>query len=88
MRGTIISSPNMYVFMAWCLVKHRDNFTFALSQGVVIAERTHLIVLSHHRRHFWKSWMQMSIAAYFSHAFYGLHFTYVVNTELCQNRCF
>jgi len=21
----------LYVFMAWCLVKHRDNFTFALT---------------------------------------------------------
>jgi hypothetical protein len=23
--------PPYYVFMAWCLVKHRDNFTFTLS---------------------------------------------------------
>jgi hypothetical protein len=27
MRGTIPPLPQ-YVFMAWCLVKHRDNFTF------------------------------------------------------------
>jgi hypothetical protein len=27
MRGTILPLPQ-YVFMAWCLVKHRDNFTF------------------------------------------------------------
>jgi hypothetical protein len=30
MHGTI--PPLLtYVFMAWCLVKHRDNFTFTLS---------------------------------------------------------
>jgi hypothetical protein len=28
MRGAIPPLPN--VFMAWCLVKHRDNFTFTL----------------------------------------------------------
>jgi hypothetical protein len=27
MRGGISPLPR-YVFMAWCLVKHRDNFTF------------------------------------------------------------
>jgi hypothetical protein len=27
MRGAIPLHPQ-YVFMAWCLVKHRDNFTF------------------------------------------------------------
>jgi hypothetical protein len=27
MRGAISTLP-LYVFMAWCLVKHRDNFTF------------------------------------------------------------
>jgi hypothetical protein len=27
MRGDIPALPQ-YVFMAWCLVKHRDNFTF------------------------------------------------------------
>jgi hypothetical protein len=27
MRGPIPPLPQ-YVFMAWCLVKHRDNFTF------------------------------------------------------------
>jgi hypothetical protein len=26
------STPH-YVFMAWCLVKHRDNFTFTLHQN-------------------------------------------------------
>jgi hypothetical protein len=29
MRGAIPLLPH-YVFMAWCLVKHRDNFTFTL----------------------------------------------------------
>jgi hypothetical protein len=29
MRGAISPLP-LYVFMAWCLVKHRDNFTFYL----------------------------------------------------------
>jgi hypothetical protein len=29
MSGAIPSFPQ-YVFMAWCLVKHRDNFTFTL----------------------------------------------------------
>jgi hypothetical protein len=29
MSGTIPPLPQ-YVFMAWCLVKHRDNFTFTL----------------------------------------------------------
>jgi hypothetical protein len=34
MRGTILLLPQ-YVFMAWCLVKHRDTFTFALSSVVL-----------------------------------------------------
>jgi len=29
-RAAITLLPQ-YVFMAWCLVKHRDNFTFTLS---------------------------------------------------------
>jgi hypothetical protein len=29
MRGAIPPLPQ-YVFMAWCLVKHRDNFNFYL----------------------------------------------------------
>jgi len=29
MRGAIPPLPQ-YVFMAWCLVKHRDNFTLLL----------------------------------------------------------
>jgi hypothetical protein len=31
MRGAIPPLPQ-YVFMAWCLVEHRDNFTFYLKQ--------------------------------------------------------
>jgi hypothetical protein len=30
MRGAIPLLPQ-YAFMAWCLVKHRDNFTFYLA---------------------------------------------------------
>jgi hypothetical protein len=30
MRGAIPPLPQ-YVFMAWCLVKHRDNFTFTFT---------------------------------------------------------
>jgi hypothetical protein len=35
MRGAIPPLPQ-YDFMAWCLVKHRDNFTFTLplDQGI------------------------------------------------------
>jgi hypothetical protein len=28
MRGAIPQLPQQYAFMAWCVVKHRDNFTF------------------------------------------------------------
>jgi len=34
MRGAILPLPQ-YVFMAWCLVKHRNNFTFYLLLFVV-----------------------------------------------------
>jgi hypothetical protein len=34
MRGTIPPLPQ-YVFMAWCLVKHRHNFTFLPFIGYV-----------------------------------------------------
>jgi hypothetical protein len=33
MRGAIPPLPQ-YIFMAWCLVKHRDNFTFNLSPNI------------------------------------------------------
>jgi hypothetical protein len=29
------TSTPLYVFMAWCLVKHRDNFTFAVSFKII-----------------------------------------------------
>jgi hypothetical protein len=35
MSGAIPSLPQ-YVFMAWCLVKHRDNFTFYLDKAASI----------------------------------------------------
>jgi len=31
MRGAILPLPQ-YVFMAWCLVKHRDNFAFYIDK--------------------------------------------------------
>jgi len=31
MRGSI--PPFLQYFMAWCLVKHRDNFTFTITDG-------------------------------------------------------
>jgi len=34
MRG-FIPSLSQYVFMAWCLLKHRDNFTFYLLRSYV-----------------------------------------------------
>jgi len=35
MRGAIPLLPQ-YVFMAWCLVKHKDNFTFTLSENTLV----------------------------------------------------
>jgi hypothetical protein len=32
MSGAIHPLPQ-YAFMAWCLVKHRDNFTFTFTRG-------------------------------------------------------
>jgi hypothetical protein len=32
MRGAIPPLPQ-YAFIAWCLVKHRDNFTFTFMNG-------------------------------------------------------
>jgi hypothetical protein len=34
MRGAISPLPQ-YAFMAWCLVKHRDNFTFTFYVAVL-----------------------------------------------------
>jgi hypothetical protein len=35
MRGAIPLLPQ-YVFMAWCLVKHRDNFTLLCNNIIII----------------------------------------------------
>jgi hypothetical protein len=39
MCGAISPLPQ-YVFMAWCLVKHRDNFTFTPYRRIDINETT------------------------------------------------
>jgi hypothetical protein len=31
-----VLKDTQYVFMAWCLVKHRDNFTFLLITNVTV----------------------------------------------------
>jgi hypothetical protein len=35
MSGAVLPLPQ-YAFMAWCLVKHRDNFTFLRLHGVIV----------------------------------------------------
>jgi hypothetical protein len=35
----IYTSTPQYVFMAWCLVKHRDNFTFTIQLLFIVVER-------------------------------------------------
>jgi hypothetical protein len=44
MRGAIHSLPH-YVFMAWCLVKHRDNFTFTTVSTPALASTQSPILL-------------------------------------------
>jgi hypothetical protein len=46
MRGAI-PPLRLYVFMAWCLIKHRDNFTFILP---LIKQRAHAFVGKDTRR--------------------------------------
>jgi hypothetical protein len=41
MHGAILSLPQ-YAFMAWCLVKHRDNFTFYLYLTKEMRMSTHI----------------------------------------------
>jgi len=42
-----LHSPN--VFMAWCLVKHRDNFTFLLSEATITQGKDRVVpVIKHH----------------------------------------
>jgi hypothetical protein len=43
MRGAI-SPLRQYVFMAWCLVKHRDNFTLPLTLCVA-SQRVFIVVV-------------------------------------------
>jgi hypothetical protein len=38
MRGAI-PPLRQYVFMAWCLIKHRDNFTFTLPVVLAVDAR-------------------------------------------------
>jgi hypothetical protein len=40
MRGAIPPIPQ-YVFMEWCLVKQRDNFTFTHGLGIEAGSREH-----------------------------------------------
>jgi hypothetical protein len=35
MSGAMPPLP-LYVFMEWCLVKHRDNFTFTIIQMLAV----------------------------------------------------
>jgi hypothetical protein len=54
MSGAIPSLPQ-YAFMAWCLVKHRDNFTFTLPYlcySWILNNLGHFL-----SRWWWKSWI-------------------------------
>jgi hypothetical protein len=46
MRGAIPPLPQ-YAFMAWCLVKHKDNFTFYLYSGLLRRPASKLQVSYH-----------------------------------------
>jgi len=49
MRGAV--PPLLqYVFMAWCLVKHRDNFTFLPLYLNLLSYRVNILW----SEHFWK----------------------------------
>jgi hypothetical protein len=41
MRGAVPPLPQ-YVFMAWCLAKHRDNFNFYRSSSLCLVQWTSL----------------------------------------------
>jgi hypothetical protein len=43
MCGALPPLPQ-YVFMAWCLVKHRDNFTFTFTNGIMIYQKLKVLV--------------------------------------------
>jgi hypothetical protein len=49
MRGAI-PPLSQYVFMAWCLVKHKDNFTCTFLKGLLMDTRT-----------FWKVCIVMTV---------------------------
>jgi hypothetical protein len=46
MRGSIPPLPQ-YVFMAWCLVKHRDNFTFIYSLCLALISLTRAVLFKY-----------------------------------------
>jgi hypothetical protein len=67
MRGAIPPLPQ-YVFMEWCFVKHRDNFTFYLYTSRSVMKQTHTHTHTHTNEreiktlgdfggHFWGKWM-------------------------------
>jgi hypothetical protein len=51
MRGAI-PPPTQHVFMAWCLVKHRDNFTFTLTKTTPLIEQASSYLFSRSRFRF------------------------------------
>jgi hypothetical protein len=59
MRGAIPPLPH-YIFMVWCLVKHRDSFTFTLNiQGYQSEEHISAVLL--------QVWQQLSLFMVDSH---------------------
>jgi hypothetical protein len=51
------TSTPQYVFMAWCLVKHRDNFTFTFYLYRLKCSRSSLLFLSEIGEGFWIKWL-------------------------------
>jgi hypothetical protein len=49
MRGAVPPLPQ-YGFMTWCLVKHRDNFTFFLFAGEALAGDSYCYFISDGKR--------------------------------------
>jgi len=50
MRGDILSLPQ-YAFIAWCLVKQRDNFAFTLLLLFDVAVLVSLLLFVLHQNH-------------------------------------
>jgi hypothetical protein len=46
------TSTPKYVFMVWCLVKHRDNFTFTFTVPAASPYRVKNLKESRHHKHF------------------------------------